>query len=79
MNDTQDPSSAAPADNNSAGAGTSIGASGAPSAAPQAASSLHARHEGWSGRFSEPVADFVLRYTASVGFDQRLAQADIDG
>jgi argininosuccinate lyase len=25
------------------------------------------------------VADFVLRYTASVGFDKRLAQADIEG
>jgi len=79
MNETQDPSSGAPADSNSAGADPSIGASGAPSAGPQAASSLHTRHEGWSGRFSEPVADFVLRYTASVGFDQRLAQADIDG
>jgi argininosuccinate lyase len=33
----------------------------------------------WSGRFSEPVADFVLRYTASVGFDHRLALADIEG
>jgi argininosuccinate lyase len=43
------------------------------------ASSLHAKDSGWSGRFAEPVADFVLRYTASVGFDQRLAQADIDG
>ena len=42
-------------------------------------SPLHRRHEAWSGRFSEPVSDFVLRYTASVGFDQRLAQADIDG
>lgn len=33
----------------------------------------------WSGRFDEPVADFVLRYTASVGFDRRLAAADIEG
>ncbi|HVE90654.1 MAG TPA: argininosuccinate lyase [Burkholderiaceae bacterium] len=33
----------------------------------------------WSGRFDEPVADFVLRYTASVGFDRRLAFADIEG
>lgn len=33
----------------------------------------------WSGRFDEPVADFVLRYTASVGFDRRLALADIEG
>lgn len=41
-------------------------------------SALHAKHAAWSGRFAEPVADFVLRYTASVGFDQRLAFADID-
>ena len=31
----------------------------------------------WSGRFSEPVAERVQRYTASVGFDQRLAYVDI--
>jgi argininosuccinate lyase len=31
----------------------------------------------WSGRFSEPVDDLVKRYTASVGFDQRLAPFDI--
>ncbi|MGE5337699.1 MAG: argininosuccinate lyase, partial [Gemmatimonadota bacterium] len=42
-------------------------------------SSLHAKESGWSGRFAEPVADFVLRYTASVGFDHRLALADIHG
>ncbi|MCI5851956.1 MAG: lyase family protein, partial [Sutterellaceae bacterium] len=40
---------------------------------------LHAKNKAWSGRFSEPVADFVLRYTASVGFDKRMAKADIDG
>ena len=33
----------------------------------------------WSGRFSEPVDELVKRYTASVGFDQRLAQFDIQG
>jgi argininosuccinate lyase len=33
----------------------------------------------WSGRFSEPVAELVKRYTASVGFDQRLAEYDIQG
>ncbi len=33
----------------------------------------------WSGRFSEPVAELVKRYTASVGFDQRLAKFDIQG
>jgi len=54
----------------------------APSAAPRPPtpqSSLHAKQDAWSGRFAEPVADFVLRYTASVGFDQRLALADIEG
>ena len=29
--------------------------------------------QAWSGRFSEPVAELVKRYTASVAFDQRLA------
>jgi argininosuccinate lyase len=33
----------------------------------------------WSGRFSEPVDELVKRYTASVGFDQRLAEFDIQG
>jgi argininosuccinate lyase len=33
----------------------------------------------WSGRFSEPVAELVKRYTASVDFDQRLALHDIRG
>ncbi|GIK87298.1 MAG: argininosuccinate lyase [Betaproteobacteria bacterium] len=33
----------------------------------------------WSGRFTEAVADLVRRYTASVDFDRRLAQADIAG
>ncbi len=33
----------------------------------------------WSGRFSEPVAELVKRYTASIGFDQRLALHDIRG
>ncbi len=34
---------------------------------------------GWSGRFSEPVAERVKRYTASVDFDRRLAAVDIAG
>jgi argininosuccinate lyase len=42
-------------------------------------SSLDRKNSGWSARFSEPVADFVLRYTASIGFDRRLALADIEG
>ncbi|HEV7392636.1 MAG TPA: argininosuccinate lyase [Burkholderiales bacterium] len=33
----------------------------------------------WSGRFDEPVAELVKRFTASVSFDQRLAEFDIDG
>lgn len=33
----------------------------------------------WSGRFSEPVAQLVKRYTASVDFDQKLALFDIQG
>ena len=40
---------------------------------------LHAKKEAWSGRFSEPVAEFVLRYTQSVSFDKRMAAADIAG
>ncbi len=34
---------------------------------------------GWSGRFAEPVAERVKRFTASVDFDRRLASADIAG
>src|SRR5436853_3620781 len=33
----------------------------------------------WSGRFKEPVDEQVKRFTASVGFDQRLAKQDIRG
>ncbi|MDD2915342.1 MAG: argininosuccinate lyase [Gallionella sp.] len=33
----------------------------------------------WSGRFNEPVAELVKRYTASVGFDHKLAMFDIQG
>ncbi len=40
---------------------------------------LAQKKKAWSGRFSEPVADFVLRYTASVDFDKRMAMADIAG
>jgi len=39
---------------------------------------LAAKDSAWSGRFAEPVAQFVLRYTASVDFDRRLALADIE-
>jgi argininosuccinate lyase len=37
------------------------------------------KSKGWSGRFNEPVAELVKRYTASVEFDQRLAEFDIQG
>ena len=33
----------------------------------------------WSGRFVEPVSELVQRYTASIGFDRRLAEFDIQG
>ncbi|MFZ5503686.1 MAG: argininosuccinate lyase [Pseudomonadota bacterium] len=33
----------------------------------------------WSGRFSEPVAELVKRYTASVDFDYKLALFDLKG
>jgi argininosuccinate lyase len=35
--------------------------------------------QAWSGRFDEPVAELVKRYTASVEFDKRLALFDIQG
>ncbi|MDE2311398.1 MAG: argininosuccinate lyase, partial [Betaproteobacteria bacterium] len=35
--------------------------------------------QAWSGRFNEPVAELVKRYTASVEFDNRLALFDIQG
>ncbi|MHB1676388.1 MAG: argininosuccinate lyase [Sulfuriferula sp.] len=33
----------------------------------------------WSGRFTEPVSERVKRYTASISFDYRLAEFDIQG
>jgi len=42
-------------------------------------SSLNHKAEAWSGRFEEPVAELVKRYTASVDFDKRLARFDIQG
>jgi len=40
---------------------------------------LHQKDQAWSGRFNEPVAELVKRYTASVDFDKRLARFDIQG
>ena len=42
-------------------------------------SSSKATAKTWSGRFNEPVSALVVRYTASVGFDTRLAAYDIAG
>ncbi|MEK9720959.1 MAG: argininosuccinate lyase, partial [Quisquiliibacterium sp.] len=33
--------------------------------------------QAWSARFAEPVAELVKRYTASIGFDTRLAPFDV--
>ena len=41
--------------------------------------SLDNKQKIWSGRFSEPVAELVKKYTASVDFDKRLAEFDIQG
>ena len=37
------------------------------------------KQQAWSALFSEPMSQLVQRYTASVGFDQRLWRADIAG
>lgn len=42
-------------------------------------SALNNKNTSWSGRFNEPVAELVKKYTASVSFDQRLAAFDIQG
>ena len=41
--------------------------------------SLDRKSQAWSALFSEPMSELVQRYTASVFFDQRLWQADIQG
>ena len=40
---------------------------------------LDKKSQAWSALFSEPMSELVQRYTASVGFDQRLWRADIQG
>jgi argininosuccinate lyase len=47
---------------------------GQPSADP-----LANKAQAWSALFNEPMSALVQRYTASVGFDQRLWRADIAG
>ena len=44
-----------------------------------AQSALNNKGASWSGRFNEPVAVLVKKYTASISFDQRLAVFDIQG
>lgn len=41
--------------------------------------SVEDNNKTWSGRFNEPVSQLVQRYTASVNFDQKLAEYDIQG
>ncbi|WP_137939320.1 argininosuccinate lyase [Chitinivorax sp. B] len=43
------------------------------------ASNLDNRDKAWSGRFSEPMSDLLKRYNASVDFDKRMAEFDIQG
>ena len=40
---------------------------------------LDQKAQAWSALFSEPMSELVKRYTASVFFDQRLWEADIQG
>ena len=40
---------------------------------------LDKKSQAWSALFAEPMSELVQRYTASVGFDRRLAAADIAG
>jgi argininosuccinate lyase len=44
---------------------------------PASANPLANKQQAWSALFGEPMSELVQRYTASVGFDQRLARADI--
>ncbi len=50
-----------------------------PAHGPPASDPLSNKHQAWSALFSEPMSALVQRYTASVGFDQRLWRADIAG
>ncbi len=45
----------------------------------QKTSALNTKNTSWSGRFNEPVAELVKKYTASIDFDYRLAAFDIQG
>ena len=45
----------------------------------QKTSALNTKNTSWSGRFNEPVAELVKKYTASIDFHYRLAAFDIQG
>ena len=45
---------------------------------PRAKPAARAAPAPWSARFVEPVSDLVQRFTASVAFDRRLAEVDIE-
>jgi argininosuccinate lyase len=42
-------------------------------------SNTESTNQQWGGRFNEPTDAFVARFTASVDFDQRMANQDIQG
>ena len=46
---------------------------------PNSPNQFDKKAEAWSARFNEPVSELVKRYTASVDFDKRLAEFDIQG
>jgi argininosuccinate lyase len=46
---------------------------------PRSSDPLSNKAQAWSALFNEPMSQLVQRYTASVGFDQRLWRADIAG
>ena len=48
-------------------------------AQPTSPNQFDKKAEAWSARFNEPVSELVKRYTASVDFDKRLAEFDIQG
>jgi argininosuccinate lyase len=61
---------------NLTGANTSVSKGSSANGTPRA---KEIAKTAWSGRFAEPVAERVKRYTASVDFDRRLAVDDIRG
>jgi argininosuccinate lyase len=55
-----------------------MGSPGTKRRAPERRAGRSGRARRWSGRFGEAVDAFVQRFTASVGFDRRLARQDLD-